>query len=369
MLRKEYGGRSTERYNREYSVLEPMCQLAAYVGDRPIAPLLLKSLELQEPLFGAQATGIGVINESGLHTHKDYGHVKRVMTTTEISSLQGTAGIAHSRYNDTARDDPRYNTKAMAHPFLNDDNNLALMHNGTINNYKEHWDRLKDSHVFRSHSTEVDAITDSEVAVHMLDDYLNAGTTMEEALRRLASECTGAFLFGCIIEGEQDTVWIANWHQRCVVAIGEDESMFCSSHIGFNHVRDELERYFEPPKNSLIKLMRGKVEVSPLNLEKKAPFLQLDRNELGRQIVSLLNEKGSLDIVQLVFELIPDGWAKALGVSSDEFAEYSKNGVSYNTRFIDVLNTLKFEGQIVENVVMQLEGGVEDTPRLSYSLA
>jgi len=345
-----------------------MCQLAAYVGDRPIAPLLLKSLELQEPIFGAQATGLGVINESGLHVEKDYGHVKRVMKTTEISSLQGTAGIAHSRYNLTARDDPRYNTREMAHPFLNDDETLALMHNGGINNYREHWDRLKDTHVFRSHSLEVDEITDSEVAVHMLSDYLVNGLSIEEALREVASQCSGSFLFGCIKEGDQDTVWIANWHQPCVVAIGEDESMFCSSHIGLKHVRDEFERYFEPPKNSLIRLKRGKVEISPLNLEKKAPYLQLDRNELGRQIVPLLHEKSSLDIVHLAIGLRPDGWAKAVGVSSDEFADYYKDGIRQVNRFVEVLNMLKSEGQIVEEITTQLEGGVKDTPRLSYSL-
>jgi glucosamine--fructose-6-phosphate aminotransferase (isomerizing) len=345
-----------------------MCQLAAYVGDRPIAPLLLKSLELQEPIFGAQATGLGVINESGLHTEKDYGHVKRVMKTTTISTLEGTAGIAHSRYNLTARDDPRYNTKEMAHPFLNDDGTLALMHNGGINNYKAHWERLRDTHVFRSHSLEVDAITDSEVAVHMLSDYLVNGLPMEEALREVASQCTGSYLFGSIKEGVRDTVWIANWHQPCVVAIGENESMFCSSHIGLEHVRDKFERFFEPPKNSLIKLMRGRVEISPLNLEKKAPNLHIDRNELGRQIVSMLHEKGSLDIVQIAIGLNPDGWAKAVGVSSDIFAGYVKSGVGQVNRYVEALNMLKNEGQILEDTVAQMEGGVKDTPRLSYSL-
>ena len=348
--------------------MKSMCQLAAYVGDRPIAPLLLKSLELQETIFGAQATGLGVINESGLQTEKDYGHVKRVMKTTQINSLEGTAGIAHSRYNLTARDDPRYNTKEMAHPFLNDDGTLALMHNGGINNFKEHWDRLKGSHVFRSHSSEVNAITDSEVAVHMLNDYLVQGLSMEKALRTVASQCTGSFLFGCIKEGIADTVWIANWHQPCVVAIGEDDSMFCSSHVGLDHVRDDFDRYFEPPKNSLIKLMRGRVEISPLDIGRKAPTIQLDRNELGRQIVSLLSEKGSLDIVQLAIGLIPDGWAKAVGVSSEEYSEYTKNGISQVNRYVDVLNALKSDGQIREDVVEQMEGGVEDTPRLSYSI-
>lgn len=348
--------------------MSSMCQLAAYVGDRPTAQLLLKSLELQEPIFGAQATGLSVIDESGLHTEKDYGHVKRVMKTTEISSLRGTAGIAHSRYNLTARDDPRYNTKDMAQPLLNDDSTLALVHNGVISNYKEHWEKLREAHIFRSHSLEVDDITDSEIAVHMISDCLEGGLSMEEALRAVASQCTGSLLFGCIKEGTPDSVWIANWHQPCVVAIGEDESMFCSSHIGLEHVRNEFERFFEPPKNSIIKLMREKIVICPLNPEKKAPNFKLDRNELGRQIISQLREKGSLDIVRLRSGLIPEGWAKAFGVSSDEFADYLKNGVVHVNRFLDVLEMLKNEGQIAEEIVMQLEGGVDDTPRLTYSL-
>ena len=71
-----------------------MCQLAAYVGDRPIAPLLLRALELQEPYFGAHATGIGVIDDGALVVEKDYGHVARVRKTTAIESLGGTTGYA-----------------------------------------------------------------------------------------------------------------------------------------------------------------------------------------------------------------------------------------------------------------------------------
>ena len=152
-----------------------MCQLAAYVGDRPIAPLLLRALELQEPYLGAHATGLGVLDGDAIKIEKDFGHVARVRNATSIESLQGTAGIAHSRYNVSARKDPRYNTRAMAHPFLNDEGGLALMHNGTIYNYKAHWERLKGSHKFSSYVGEIDVITDSEVAVHMVSDALRMG--------------------------------------------------------------------------------------------------------------------------------------------------------------------------------------------------
>ena len=66
--------------------------------------------------------------------------------------------------------------------------------------------------------------------------------------------------------------------------------------------------------------------------------------------------------------LNPDGWARAVGVSSDEFSGYVKNGISQVNRFVDVLRMLRSEGTIVEDVVVQMEGGVEDTPRLAYSL-
>ncbi len=86
-----------------------MCQLAAYVGDRPIAPLLLRTLELQEPLYAGHATGLGVIDGGVLRVVKYSGPVARVRHATEIGSLEGSTGIAHSRYNGSARDDPRFN--------------------------------------------------------------------------------------------------------------------------------------------------------------------------------------------------------------------------------------------------------------------
>lgn len=344
-----------------------MCQLAAYVGDRPITPLLLRALELQEPFFGGHATGLGVINDGAIRVEKDFGHVARVRKTTAIESLGGTTGIAHSRYNAKAKDDPRYNTSGMAHPLVDDTGTIALMHNGGVANYREHWERLRERHTFRSYSADVDDITDSEIAVHMLGDAMAEGMSMEEGLRSLASQFTGSFLLGCITTEQPETVWIANWYQPCVVAVGEDEAMFCSSHIGFHDVRDELDRIFEPPKNSLLKLTRGKVEIMPLDPKRKVPNLKLDRNELGRRILSLL-KKGELDFRQLFHALFPGGWAQAYGLSPEMMDEYRKVGVDIVNPYIEVVDMLIAEGKIRERVDLRPEGGVPDTPRFSYSL-
>jgi len=346
-----------------------MCQLAAYVGDRSIAPLLLNALKYQEPYFGAHATGIGVLKDDAIDVVKAPGHVAHVKETTDIERLEGSCAIAHSRYNATAKDDARYNTVGMAHPFLSDDGMLALMHNGGIANYKTQWERLRKSHEFRSYSPEVDAITDSEVAVHMLADEVAGGKSVENALKSVAGQCTGSFLFGAISVDEPDTVYIANWHQPCVVAVGDDEAMFVSSRAGLRDVKGEMTGKFRPPKNSLIKLTRGGAEISVLDKGRRVPDLRLDMNLLAERFEEVLREKGRRDFREMWYDLNPDGWAEAYGLSVDEWNALRKAGVSVVNQYIDVVDMLKHECRVVESVDPRVEGGVAGTPRFSYVLA
>ena len=346
-----------------------MCQLAAYVGDRPIAPLLLRAVEHQEAYIGGYATGLGVIDDGTLKVEKGVGHVRRVVSSTNIAELKGTTGICHSRHTSKAKDRPDLNTRAMAHPFLDETGTLALMHNGSIHGYRELWEGLKERHEFSSYSEEADDLTDSEVAVHMLRDYIDEGSSMEEGLRSLAQNIRGEFLFGIISSEHPETIWIANWHNPCVVALGDDEAMFCSSPIGFHDVRDELDRVFEPPKNSLLKLTPGKVEVTPLDPDRRVPNLNLDRNELARHVLELLQRGGELDFKVLERSLNRKGFAEALGLPQERWQEHRKAGVTIVNPYIATLDMLIADGLILERVDLRPEGGVPDTPRFSYSLA
>jgi len=345
-----------------------MCMLTAYVGDRPIAPLMLRATQLQEPFGGAHATGMAVIDGGSIRIEKDFGHISRVMSTTEIETLKGTTGIAHTRYSGKLMRDPRHNTKEKAHPYIDDTGKIVLMHNGDFNNYQELWDELKSSHTFRSYSEDVDDITDSEVTVHMLSDRLAEGMTMEEGLRNIARRLNGTFLLCVITVDQPETVWIANWHQRCVVGVGEDEAMFCSSHIGFHEVEDGF-RIFEPPKNSIIKLTRGKVEISPMDPERVVPNLEVDKCELGGRILDMLKKGTELDYKVMERALNKDGMAQALGIGQERYREYMREGVSIVNPLIQTLEMLLRKGYIEERIDMRAEGGVEDTPRYSYSLA
>jgi glucosamine--fructose-6-phosphate aminotransferase (isomerizing) len=344
------------------------CQLAAYIGNRPIASTLLKALELQEPYFGAHATGLAVIDNGKLRYEKDYGHVAHVKEKTDIEKLTGTIGIGHSRYNVNAKNDVQYNTREMAHPFIDESGKIALMHNGGIANYKSHWEHLKQKHKFKSYNPEVDAITDSEVAVHMLSDALTEGKTVPEALKWMASEYTGAFLLGVLQENRPETIWIANWYQPCYVAIGDDEVMFVSSKIGLGSLGEDIDRIFQPPKNSLITLTRGNAKISTLDKKRKIPDLHLNVNKLSQLILEKLEEKEELDFREISDILNPSGWAESYGVTPEEWTALRKNGISIVNSYIDVLNLLINEGKIKQTIDERWEGGVNDTPRFSYRL-
>jgi len=346
-----------------------MCQLAAYVGDRPIAPLLLKALELQEPLYGGHATGMGVLKNNGIMVVKAPGHLKHVVETTGIENLGGTCALAHSRYSDNARNNVDYNTTEMAHPFLSDDGRIALMHNGDIANYKELWTELRKSHVFRSHSTVVDDITDSEVAVHMLSDAVHQGMTMTEAFQSITPRLEGTFLFAAVHVGEPDTVYIANWYQPCYVAVGNDEAMFVSSRRGLGHVVDEMDRVFQPPKNSVIKLTRGGVEVTVMDGERSVPLMRMNWFKARRLVLAELEEKGRLDVRQLFYALHPEGWGRVFGMSPEAWRGHRRSGVYVMNPYFELLEELVADGELVESLDPRVEGGVAGCPRFSYVLA
>jgi glucosamine 6-phosphate synthetase-like amidotransferase/phosphosugar isomerase protein len=346
-----------------------MCQLAAYIGRRPVAPLLLDALEYQEPLYGGHATGIAAVNGGKLNVVKGAGPVAHVMRTKQgIAKVKGTCAIAHSRYSDNARDNPDYNTDEMAHPFTSEDGKLALMHNGGISNYRELWKELEKTHKFKSHSEKVDDITDSEVAVHMLGDALAAGKSMVQAFQGIAPRLEGTFLLAAIHADDPDTVTICNWHQPCYLALGENEAMFVSSRRGLRDMAAYMDRIYQPPKNSVIRLTRTTVETHTMDPDRSVPQLHMNPFQARRMILETLREEGRKDIRELYYELHPEGWASVHGILSNEWTAYRKDGVYVMNPYFELLEAMTDDEDIDESIDPRAEGGVENVPRFSYVL-
>ena len=343
------------------------CQLAAYIGDRNLNKILLESIKEQEPLYGGHATGMGVLNGDMIDIVKAAGHLEHVKKVSEIGKLTGTCGIAHARYSDNAKDIDGYNLDEMAHPYISDDGRIALMHNGGIANYKELWKELEKEHTFRSWGEKVDDITDSEVAVHMLSDAYNEGMTMVEAFQHIAPKLTGTFLLCAINVDEPDTVYICNWYQPCYIAFGKNEIMWSSSRRGLKF--SGMDRYFAPPKNSVLKLTRKGVEVHVMDPNREIPLLIMNEFKAKRMIVETLKEKGEMDVRVLWYAHYPEGWAEVYGVSMDDFRAYRKAGIYEMNSYFELLESMVKDGILVESVDPRLEGGIDGVPRYSYRLS
>jgi len=312
---------------------------------------------------------MGVLNGDQIDIVKAAGpvnHVKKIHP--EIMELKGTCALAHSRYSDNARVNRDYNLDEMAHPYISDDGKIALMHNGGIANYKEHWKELEKEHTFRSYGDVVDDITDSEVAVHKLSDCLEQGMNMVEAFQHVAPQLTGTFLLAVIHTDEPDTVYVCNWYQPCYVALGKDETMFVSSRRGLKDMAKHMDRVFQPPKNSVLKLTRGNIEVHVMDPGREIPQMVMNTPKAIELIKQKLGAEKRLDVRQLFYSLHPEGWAEVFDVSPEEWKAYRKAGVYVMNPYFELLEALVENGDLVESIDPRSEGG-NIVPRYSYVLS
>ena len=342
-----------------------MCQLAAYIGDRDITKTLLNCLRYQEAYFGAQATGLGTIDNGVLNWVKEPGGVDHVIKKSEITGLTGTTGLAHSRLSMPSMNDARYNRGKNAHPFINSDNNIALMHNGIITNYEEHWAELAKEYEFRGYNPDINYITDSEVAVHMVDKKVKEGQSFSDAIRETANSLTGMVLLVAMSPSEPEIVYITNWIQACTLAKGDGETMFSSSILGFADVKDDMD-IFHAPRNSFIKMTRDKIEITKLDPSRNAPDPHLNLGVFRKEITELL-KKGDMTSVEIIIALNESGGERVFGMGKANWKELVKVGWGDQNQVIDPLEQLTEEGSVVRKFEQRMEGG-NHVPRFVWGL-
>ena len=343
-----------------------MCQLAAYIGDRPIAPLLMDALRLQEGYFGGQATGLGVLDHGVLSWVKQPGSVDHVIANSNIMGLTGTTGIAHSRLNPTSINDERYNRAKNAHPFTNTSNTIALMHNGVITNYEKYWVELAKTYTFKGYNEDINYITDSEVAVHMVDKKVSCGSSLEEAMRETANELTGMVILVAISVDEPETIYFTNWIQACILAVGDNETMFCSSPLGYRNVKEDFQ-IFTAPRNSFIKMTRDGFQISRLDKDRQAPATPVDWMGFRDEVIRVLGECGKQTCLSLLLRLNEAGGEKLFDISLGEWKELQRIGWGDQNQIMDNLNLMVKDGLINRTIEQHQEGGIV-VPRVVWSL-
>jgi glucosamine--fructose-6-phosphate aminotransferase (isomerizing) len=326
----------------------------------------MDALRFQEGYFGGQATGLGVLENGVLSWVKQSGAVDHVIENSNIMGLTGTTGIAHSRLSLTSVTDERYNRAKNAHPFTSTDNKIALFHNGIITNYEELWAELAKKYKFKGYNEDINYITDSEVAVHMIDDLRKQGANMENAVRRTANQLKGMVLLVVMSVDEPETIYITNWIQACTLAIGDNETMFSSSHLGFKKVENDFD-IFTAPRNSLIKMTRDGFKITRLDPMRDAPATPIDRMGFRDEVVKQLGEHGKQTSLELLLRLNASGGERLFGVTPERWKELQRIGWGDQNQIMDCLNLMVEEGLISRSVEDHPEGGIV-VPRVVWSL-
>ncbi|NTV97984.1 MAG: glutamine--fructose-6-phosphate transaminase (isomerizing), partial [Chlorobiaceae bacterium] len=197
-----------------------MCGIVGYIGNREAAPLLLSGLKRLE-YRGYDSAGIALLKGS-LLVMKQKGSVsglERAIETLGADIGGSTAGIGHTRW--ATHGEPSDHN---AHPHLNAAQDIALIHNGIVENYSI----LKHELVSAGYAFTSD--TDSEVLVHLIDSIWksNPALDLEAAVRNSLRLVEGAYGICVISSREPDRIIVARKGSPLVIGIGIGEFFIAS---------------------------------------------------------------------------------------------------------------------------------------------
>ncbi len=194
-----------------------MCGIIGYIGRPPVVDTLLDSLSRLE-YRGYDSAGIAVLNGRGIRVWKKAGKVKDLRALLQNQSIDGHVGLSHCRW---ATHGPPSDINA--HPHLDCNGQLALVHNGIIENYAE----LKTKLITKGHRFQ--SQTDTEVIAHLIEEYTKT-LAIGEAFRKALQELRGSYALALVVKSDPEHVYGARYGSPLIVGVGKGE-MFLASDV------------------------------------------------------------------------------------------------------------------------------------------
>lgn len=195
-----------------------MCGIVGYIGNKPAYEILIKGLHRLE-YRGYDSAGVAMIDaDSHLNLYKTRGKVADLEAFCQEKNVSGNVGIAHTRW--ATHGEPN---DINAHPHFSRSGKIALVHNGTIENYSV----LKEA--LEMQGCEFRSETDTEVLVQLID-YIKTSNkcTLVEAVREALKEVVGAYAIAVLDTEHPETIIGARKSSPLVIGIGKDEFFLAS---------------------------------------------------------------------------------------------------------------------------------------------
>lgn len=197
-----------------------MCGIVGYIGTKKASPILIDGL-LKLEYRGYDSAGIATIEKDHILVMKDKGRVHNLYDLDGIDSLEGTVGIAHTRWATHGKP-----SKENSHPHMDNTNTISVVHNGIIENYQELRKELEEKgYHFLS-------ATDTEVIPNLIYDHYQKQEKSEngflKAVSMALSHLKGSYAIGVICKDYPDCMIVARKDSPLVIGVGEKENYISS---------------------------------------------------------------------------------------------------------------------------------------------
>lgn len=252
-----------------------MCGIVGYTGKREAYPIVLKGLKRLE-YRGYDSSGIALINNDKLSVYKKQGKVTEMEESVFGKDLHSHIGIGHTRWATHGEPSDRN-----AHPHISNSGELAMIHNGIIENYAQ----IKKELLSKGYTFSSD--TDTEVLLNFIEDIKkNNGGSLEEALRIALKRIVGAYCILLISQDDPETIIAARKGSPLVIGIGKGEHFLASDASPIIEYTKEVV-YVNDYEIAIVR--PDELILKNLGNEKQTPFI----TKLDMELAAI--EKGGYD--------------------------------------------------------------------------
>ena len=247
-----------------------MCGIAGYIGKNNASDFLLSALKRLE-YRGYDSAGMVILDKNkSLNCVKSVGKISALEEKLENENMNGLIGIAHTRWATHG-----HPSEANAHPHSDCKNNIYVVHNGIIENYKILKEKLIESgHKFKSE-------TDTEVIPHLIEDNFNGN--LEDAVFNALKQIKGAYAMAVVCKDDPEKVIVAKKSSPLVVGIGKNEYFIASDSSAIVGYTDKII-YLDDDEMGIIEKDNYKV-ISTVNknlINKNHSKIELNAQEIQK---------------------------------------------------------------------------------------
>ncbi|MFV8043417.1 glutamine--fructose-6-phosphate transaminase (isomerizing) [Streptococcus pluranimalium] len=245
-----------------------MCGIVGVVGNRNATDILMQGLEKLE-YRGYDSAGIYVANGDKSSLVKSVGRIADLRAKIGID-VAGSTGIGHTRWATHGQA-----TEDNAHPHTSATGRFVLVHNGVIENYLQIKEQYLAGHDLKGQ-------TDTEIAVHLIGQFVEDGLSVLEAFKKALSIIEGSYAFALVDSEDTDTVYVAKNKSPLLIGLGDGYNMVCSDAMAM--IRETSE-FMEIHDKEMVILTKDSATVTDYEgneIERGSYTAELDLSDIGK---------------------------------------------------------------------------------------